>query len=140
MSHITDVLSHRELRGPRNITSSNVDRMFDNNGRVLLIEEKGPNEIVSEGQKIALQALANLPAATVWLVRGTPDALRVDRVRPRREGYEVLLDVGDWEAYQRLVGRWFGIVQSEPCGCTPALGTLCEYHADRESLEGSEMA
>jgi hypothetical protein len=100
-----DVLATHELRGPREITSSNVDRAFDDNGqRFLLIEEKNPDEAVARGQQILLRRLATLPTVDVWFVRGNPDRLSVWKVAP--EGSTRLCD-GDMGAYQRQVLAWF---------------------------------
>lgn len=104
--HITDILSHRELRGPRNITSANLDRIFDDGGRrFLVIEEKTSAEkLLSSGQRGLLLALARLPMFTVWFARGTPQSLELfdfgsDQPWPFLEG--------DFTQYQNAVSRWF---------------------------------
>jgi hypothetical protein len=101
-----DVLGNRELRGPRQITSANIDRIFDDHGRrFLVIEEKGPDEKVGDGQALLLRNLAGLPAVDVWGVRGTPDDLRVTQVFSN--GGTLHLASGDWSVYQRAVDDWF---------------------------------
>ena len=102
--HISDMLSHRELRGPRNITSSNIDRVFDDRGRFLFIEEKRDGETMSKGQMLMLQALSR--RHDVWVVKGTPEALYVYTVHS--DGLD-LLEMGDWSLYQRMVDDWFRV-------------------------------
>lgn len=100
-----DHLSVQELRGPRNITSSNVDRIFDDNGqRFLIIEEKGSSEKVAKGQTRLLRNLAASEQITVWGVRGTPDELEVWRLTA--DGKQ-LVAAGNWDDYQRAVMEWF---------------------------------
>lgn len=106
------VLAFKELRGPRNITSSDVDRIFDDGGRrFLVIEEKTENERpISHGQKQLLSALARLPMFTVWLARGTPERLSVydwasDDPAP------FLQDI-TFDQYQEAVAQWFAFQRS----------------------------
>ncbi len=105
VTHITDILSHRELRGPRNITSSNIDRLYDDGrtGRMLGIEEKNPGEPVPDGQNQALHALA-VRFDDVWLVVGTPDDLTISE---SVEGGWTELGSGDWGYYQDSVLDWY---------------------------------
>lgn len=100
-------LSHRELRGPRNITAANIDRIFDDGGRkFLVIEEKRPNEPkLSPGQNGLLLALARVPMFTVWLARGTPQAL--DLFDYGSDDPWPFLDQVDFTRYQQEVSRWF---------------------------------
>ena len=105
VEHMRDVLGNRELRGPRNITSANVDRIFDDNGqRFLIIEEKNPHEKCSEGQRALLRALSRLNHVTVWFTQGTPDNLTVYEIRgdTRRR-----ISTGTIDDYQHLVDAWF---------------------------------
>lgn len=107
VAHITDTLSHRELRGPRNITSSNLDRFFDDNGRrFLAIEEKAPNEDISKGQGLMLRHLACVPMVDVWFVKGDPSELTVRRVTPPGSPLEAVAS-GDFATYQNAVADWF---------------------------------
>lgn len=123
VGHITDKLSHRELRGPRQITSSNIDRIFDDEGRrMLLIEEKQPNEPVPGGQWALLRALGKIPEITVWGVRGTPDSLRITDL----VSLEVLAE-GNWDTYQQAVTDWFKSPRPAP---RDWLATLAEAPFD----------
>jgi hypothetical protein len=102
-----DSLSNRELRGPREITSSDIDRVFDDAGRrFLFVEEKAPNEHVPRGQDRMLRALAALPHVDVWGVRGTPDRLRIVPITPTGADASRVIE-GDFDAYQRAVLTWF---------------------------------
>ena len=100
-----DVLANRELQGPRQITSSDIDRIFDDRGRFLMIEEKNPGEQALTGQKRLLAALAGLPEVDVWGVRGNPDDLTVWQITPT--GSQVLLAGVGFSSYQALVSDWF---------------------------------
>ena len=106
VTHITDTLSHRELRGPRNITSSNIDRLYDDGrtGRMLGIEEKNPGEAIPDGQNKALHALADR-FDDVWVVIGTPDDLTIYE---SVEGNWTMLGRGDWGYYQDSIFDWYG--------------------------------
>jgi hypothetical protein len=102
-----DLLGNLELRGPRNITSSNIDRIFDDGGRrFLVIEEKNEGEDAPEGQRKLLRALSQLPNVTVWVVRGTPWELSVKELV---NGSLRWIAKGDWEDYQSAVHEWFGV-------------------------------
>lgn len=95
-----------ELRGPRNITSSDLDRIFDDRGqRFLVVEEKRPNEVVPPGQKRMLYALADTPGFTVFGVVGTPEALTVWELRPN--GTRRWITDGTVAEYQAAVMDWF---------------------------------
>ena len=109
VTHIDDTLSHRELNGPRNITSSNIDRMFDDNGRILFIEEKNMLEQMPNGQKRALKALSN--QVDVWVVIGSPDALIIYEIDKGdiSDGIE-----GNWDYYQNAVYNWFNKGDNKP--------------------------
>jgi hypothetical protein len=101
-----DHLPNRELRGPRQITSSNIDRIFDDSGqRFLMIEEKAPGEAVSAGQMRLLRALAALPQVTVWGVRGTPDNLTITDIQPGSTN--TFVESADFGTYQQQVDQWF---------------------------------
>lgn len=101
-----DVLANQEIRGPRNITSSNVDRVYDDAGkRFLVIEEKQPGEALRAGQQKLLVGLASLPNVDVWGVRGTPDDLSIKHFRPS-VGW-VHVGAGDVATYERCVHAWF---------------------------------
>lgn len=101
-----DVLAFMELRGPRNITSSNVDRIYDDGGkRFLIIEEKQPGEALKAGQRKLLVNLASLPRVDVWGVRGTPDDLRITHFRPGTGWVQIA--AGDKATYERCVHAWF---------------------------------
>src|SRR5690606_17854997 len=102
-----DVLANREIRGPRNITSSNVDRIFDDDGRrFLVIEEKQPGEQIKAGQRRLLANLARLPQVDVWGVRGTPRSLSIKAHRPG-VGWVPVLREGDVAAYEQCVHAWY---------------------------------
>lgn len=112
VAHDDNGVSHRELQGPRNITSSNIDRVFDDDGRLLFIEEKHWGEPATNGQRRLLAALAE--EHTVWLVRGEPENLEVWSIsggRRRADGEYILRGkqevVGAFEDYQRAVLHWF---------------------------------
>ena len=108
VEHMRDHLPNRELRGPRQITSSNIDRIFDDGGqRFLMIEEKAPAEPVSAGQTRLLRALAAVPQVTVWGVRGTPDNLTVTAIRPGST--ETIVESGSFDTYQQQVDQWFRV-------------------------------
>lgn len=117
VAHIPDVLSHRELRGPRQITSSNVDRAFDNNGHILFIEEKHPREEVPAGQAWLLRSLARPKSTTVWLARGVPDNLLVWRVGHTQPGDSVVFEGGDFDDYQAAVSAWYAHTSSATVKC-----------------------
>lgn len=51
---------------------SDIDMLWERNGRFLVIENKRPGEGFSRGQAIALEALAAQPNWSVWVVRGDP--------------------------------------------------------------------
>lgn len=104
--HITpDHLSCYGINGPRGISSSNVDRIFDDDGRrFLLIEEKWPDEGIPRGQGKLLLGLAKLPQWTVWLVKGTPESVAVMDIAQRRW----LLEGQPFSSYENLVNDWFG--------------------------------
>lgn len=106
VTHVRDVLGNRELRGPRNITSSNLDRIFDDHGcRFLIVEEKQPGEpACSSGQRSLLVSLSKLPMFTVWGARGTPDDLTLFTVEG---GLFVPSAKGDFDVYQAAVLDWF---------------------------------
>lgn len=113
VSHLPDVLGHRELQGPRQITSANVDRIFDDAGRrFLVIEEKQPSEAIKAGQLRLLKNLAALPTIEVWGVRGTPESLRVTRLG--NDPAVLVEDGGTFEDYQRVVSDWFGSPVAAP--------------------------
>ena len=118
VSHIKDRLSHRELQGPRNISSTNVDRLFDDNGnRFLYIEEKNTREAsISKGQLRALRALSNYPENEVWIVKGNPSRLSVYQLNGA--DHAALITGGTWIEYQQLVFDWFAaygvILVAEP--------------------------
>lgn len=102
-------ISHRELRGPRNITSSNIDRVFDDHGnRVLFIEEKSLREAssITAGQKGLLYSLARIPNAETWVAIGDVSEVTVYRLHGRGPS-DQLLHRGCWEAYQDLVEKWY---------------------------------
>lgn len=104
---LKDSLSHRELRGPRNITSTNMDRLFDDGGkRFLVIEEKRPTEKIPGGQHACLAALSKLPMFTVWLARGTPDELTLTDFHPSAPS-EPFAERIPFETYQAYVDQWF---------------------------------
>lgn len=106
VTHIADSLSHRELRGPRNITSSNVDRIFDDGGqRFLIIEEKKPNERVSHGQRQMLTALSRIPSVDVWLARGTTERIDLSDVADGNP-WPFLQGI-NFDGYQKAVANWF---------------------------------
>lgn len=122
MEHMRDVLGNNEVRGPRNITSSNVDRIFDDAGkRFLIIEEKNPGEQIKEGQRRLLANLAKLPRVDVWGVRGTPDALTVNALTPT--GFERTAE-GDFDTYQRCVHAWFAAEHDDLTHALDVLGPL----------------
>lgn len=105
VTHLRDVLANCELRGPREITSSNVDRIFDDGGkRFLVIEEKNWNEPVAADQIRMLRALASVPRFDVWGVRGDPDDLTISRILPNRT---VGIAAGEFDIYQAAVDAWF---------------------------------
>lgn len=94
---------HLELRGPRNITSSNIDRCFDDGGkRFLFIEHKHENEAIPGGQSFMLKALARLPQMTVWITKGSPDRLVIYEI-----GTGAAPVVGDWSTLQAKADAWF---------------------------------
>jgi len=104
-------LTHLELRGPRNITSANIDRILDDHGhRFLYIEEKRPNEGMTEGQKALLRNLARQRRNTVWIVTGTPDELSVQMLGNKTNGQVTMGTTvyGNWTTLQRLADEWFG--------------------------------
>lgn len=102
---LRDSLSVRELRGPREITSSNIDRCFDDAGRrFLFIEEKNNLEQIRDGQRRMLRSLARLPTVDVWGVQGTPNELAIYKINS--DGSRVV-DRGDWGTYQAAVNDWF---------------------------------
>ena len=104
VAHISDQLSHRELRGPRNITSSNPDRIFDDNGRLLFIEEKRADEPnAKKGQLRLLLSLAEYH--DVWAAKGEPNNLTLWKVHP--EGRYETIGQGDFGWYQERVLDWF---------------------------------
>jgi len=110
-----DVLANRELRGPRSITSSNIDRIFDDNGkRTLFIEEKNEGEAIADGHKRLLRAMATKQGFTVWLVRGDPNRLRVDRLTA--ESTLQFVAGGDLSAYQAAVTEWYASPEVDPPG------------------------
>lgn len=116
--HDNSRLSNLELRGPRNITSTNLDRLFDDSGkRFLIVEEKRPGEAYPGGQRKALIALAHLtPLLEVWVAEGTPEQLQVYRLVPVRSNngdqeqcaMKHLLASGTFGDYQKLTLDWFG--------------------------------
>lgn len=116
VTHIEDNISHRELRGPRNITSSNGDRLFDDGGRrFLFIEEKHTNEPpASRGQKGLLQGLASQPNFTVWACKGVPSRLTLFHVLPHGEGFTVIGEDKDFDWYQEQVYEWFAQPATPP--------------------------
>lgn len=104
--HMREVLANVEVRGPRNITSSNVDRIYDDDGkRFLIIEEKNPGEQVRKGQQRLLANFARLPRVDVWGVRGTPDDLNIKRFVPT--GGWTQHATGDVSTYEHCVHAWF---------------------------------
>jgi len=56
---------------------SNLDGIAERNGRFLVFEWKRPNEKISTGQKILLQALSATPKFTVIIINGNTDAQTV---------------------------------------------------------------
>lgn len=101
-----DWLRLLELRGPRGITSSDIDRIFDDWGkRWLVVEEKGANEEPKFGQRWMLQGLASIPQVTVLLVRGDAHLLCVARLMA--DGTYRELGTGDETHYQRIVTAWY---------------------------------
>jgi hypothetical protein len=58
---------------PNNAVPSNVDGILERNGQFLILEWKRPNEKVSEGQRIMLQALAAKPSFMVVIIYGNTD-------------------------------------------------------------------
>jgi len=102
VDHIPNHISNRELRGPRQITSSNIDRVLDDHGRFLFIEEKHEDETVPKGQGRMLRALSY--HHDVWLVRGNPERLRIWQIIC---GNTAILADGDYTTYQKAVLRWF---------------------------------
>lgn len=106
VTHMRDVLCNLELRGPRKITSANIDRIFDDAGRrFLMIEEKNPGEKLSTAQFTLLKRLAGLPNVDVWGARGTPESVVVKKVLA--DGSTRNLCAGNFDVYQQAVSRWF---------------------------------
>lgn len=56
-----------------NFVPSNIDGIAERNGKFLVMEWKRPNEKVSDGQRILLQRLANVPKFTVLIIQGNTD-------------------------------------------------------------------
>lgn len=56
-----------------NFVPSNIDGIAERNGRFLVFEWKRPNESISMGQKMLLQALAASPEFTVIIINGDTD-------------------------------------------------------------------
>lgn len=70
---------------PRGVTPTNIDALMhsDTGGvdRFLIIETKQEGEPIKFGQERAYRALASLPGVAVYVLRGTRDNIRVQRVR-----------------------------------------------------------
>ena len=107
VSNRDDKIGFLELRGPRSITSSNLDRIFDDGGRrFLVVEEKEFGESLGAGQRALLYALARLREVTVLLVEGTPDELQVLMLCPPDPGVRLLAE-GGFAEYQRIIDAWY---------------------------------
>lgn len=115
----------RELRGPREITSSNIDCVLDDGGRrFLFIEFKRRDEPMSYGQERLLKALARLNEVTVWVVRGTSSRLDASvwdgdevRVFLRHRGFgDLQKAVFRWfaELTTKEVGKWQNVAEQSP--------------------------
>ena len=118
-----DVLANRELQGPRQITSSDIDRIFDDRGRFLMIEEKNPGEQALTGQKRLLAALAGLPGGRRLGGAGQPrrpDLGLATRSRPRGARYCLPASGSP------VIRRWSvtGSAPRGPCGCPVACDVL----------------
>ena len=57
----------------QNFVPSNIDGIAERNGKFLVMEWKRPHEKVSDGQRILLQRLANIPNFTVLIIQGNTD-------------------------------------------------------------------
>ena len=82
-----------------NFVPSNVDGIAERNGRFLVMEWKRPNEKISTGQKILLQALSCTPRFTVIIINGNTDTetmvnrffqVTKDGCNPLGTGFEAL--------------------------------------------------
>lgn len=102
VENMRHVLSNLELRGPRNITSSNIDRCFDDNGRFLFVEEKNDRESMPNGQRRMLLTLSH--QHDVWIVKGSPDRLKIWTLQ---DGEHAVLAEGSMSTYQSAVFSWF---------------------------------
>ncbi len=99
-----DLPTHRELRGPRNITTTNIDRAIDDKGRrFLFMEHKRPDESMPDGQKRFLFGLARQPNTTVWVTSGDTDQLELWELGDTA----VRLGVMNWDGLQRRLDDWF---------------------------------
>lgn len=103
-------LSSNPVTGPRNITSGNIDRVFqdDRQNRFLFIEEKDTNEReMGPGQWYMLAALAQLPGVETWVVKGSvTDSIAAYRFDTWYR-IEHLPDIRDYGSYQNAVHRWY---------------------------------
>jgi hypothetical protein len=106
VSHLDDMISHVPLLGPRNISSSNIDRAFDNDGKLLVFEEKHTDETLPLGQKRMYRSFAMKPGCTAGLARGTASRMDISVWKPG-DTDPTYVGTGDHDYYQHLVSRWF---------------------------------
>ena len=89
-----------------NFVPSNIDGIAERNGKFLVMEWKRPNEKVSKGQQILLQALAAQPNFEVLIIYGnTDDRLEVDNffaVRPHGSCLKIGNGVHEFIAYYQM--------------------------------------
>ena len=101
---------YSEFKGliPNNAVPSNVDGILERNGQFLILEWKRPNEKVSEGQRIMLQALAAKPSFMVVIIYGNTDNETVIDsywlLTP--EGKPVKSGIG-FESFKQFYRQWY---------------------------------
>jgi len=88
---------------------SNVDMMAERHGYFFIGEWKKPNEGVSKGQQLLLQALARTPKFTVLLINGTTDGPQTwvgdsFRLDENLEGTKVASNLKELQAYYQ---NWY---------------------------------
>ena len=91
----------------------NIDMLYEINGYFLVGEWKNSNEQVSEGQKIALKALANTPKFTVLIISGVSNSEGTVVGKIHKVQNQTLKEVGSGITdLKTLIQKWADWVQS----------------------------
>jgi hypothetical protein len=105
---------YSEFKGliPTNLAfvPSNVDGIAERNGQFLILEWKRPQEKVSDGQRIMLQALAAKPSFMVVIIYGNTDTETIIDsywlLTP--EGKPVKAGIG-FESFKQFYRDWYAL-------------------------------